>query len=1022
MNSKKAIFILGAFLVILAFIALMPVVDIADAKRVSTSAITFEMSREISDLDGGIEKLYGAVPSGEYDVKPVKFAISEEECSIHPIDGFVYLKVGDLKPYTKPGEPQLPMRTFVIKLPKDAEVIGAELTSGNYREIVGELNIVPMPQPVIWSVQKPGKQIVDEKAGKLIANEKFYSLETYFPGKAISYDTGSDGEHKIVLLRIFPVQYVPAEKKAILITDAAVSVYYSYEEREEGETFFPATFAVSQTDIIYAENLIITPPELFEHAKKLEYFHDDKGISTEVVNTTWIYSNYVNASDPPYEGYKNSSIVGWNNITRYNYSLAKRTIKFLNNRSAHQDLKYVTLFGNGRLVPPSYYNYISLGLPDIYNSWIPTDFLYASPDYDFVSNYMVGRIPVNNSEEAEHVVQKIKDWDANLSYDWFKNVTLIGGAPFLRSYYIGELATVDSVNRGYFNGMNLTKLYLSDGNYTPEKVQSAYKGDYGFIYQFSHGSGDEMAKHDPHEGWVDTINTTILKNLPSNTNLSIVASVACMNGAFDTKLYPNTCYGYAQPISFGEGVLLSNAAGIAYIGGSMVCAGGWNIYLDKGYLHIIKEPYMQGMLTYLFEAYHNGSNTLGNMTKTAMEKYVERNDFTDSVNNRTFFEFTLLGDPALELLPQQPSVSYQQPFSTALNPSYYTGGDEPFYNTSTNITINSTTDSPKVFTKRIDTFEFTTIEKMENATTGGTFEYAFSSTNWTEYLVRTESEDGKEGWLYLRAITPWNKTGMVFVVDESSEGYKNYYDDALSANGYTYDTWDWRNIRLCGSPNNSILAQYDAVVWFTGDILPLFLTSKDIENLASYLDSCGNLFISGQTIGHYLPTIREEAFYHNYLHAGYCNDYPYIYTLEGIAGDAIGDGLAINISGGDGANNQFFQEEIAPHDENASMVFNYTGNGCGAIKANTTTYKVVYFAFGFEAINNSADRNTVMGRVIGWLSSWSFDTGTGTYPSIFGTHNGTITPSHDVLADKMYTYPCSGTGGHSEYVRIWGMG
>ena len=1007
------------FVLVIAFTIFVCVSSVAGA--VTRVPLSFGLAENLSELN--IAKVTGTVPTGEYDVKTIRFEIDAAECSIHPIDGFVYLKVGDLKPYTKPGEPQLPMQTFVIKLPKDAEVIGAELTSGNYREIVGELNIVPMPQPVIWSVQKPGKQIADEKAGKLIADEKVYSLETYFPGKAISYDTGSDGEHKIVLLRVFPVQYVPAEKKAIWITDAEVSVYYREGEREEGETFFPATFAVSQTGILNAENLIITPPELFEHAKKLENFHDGKGISTEVVNTTWIYSNYVNASDPPYEGYKNSSIVGWKNITGYNYSLAKRTIKFLNNRSAHPDLKYVTLFGNGRLVPPSYYIYNKLeifGELGFYNSWIPTDFLYASPDYDFVSDYMVGRIPVNNSEEAEHVVQKIKDWDANMSYDWFKNVTLIGGAPFKMSYYIGELATVDSVNRGYFNGMNLTKLYLSDGNYTPEKVQSAYKGDYGFIYQFSHGSGNEMAKHDPHEGWVDTINTTILKNLSSNTNVPIVASVACMNGAFDTKLYPNTCYEYAQPISFGEGVLLSNAAGIAYIGGSRVCAGGWNNYLDKGYLHVIKEPYMQGMLTYLFEAYHNGSNTLGNMTKTAMEKYVEENEFSDPINNRTFFEFTLLGDPALGLLPQQPSVSYQQPFSTALNPDYYTDGDEPFYiNTGTNITINSTTDSPKVFTKRIDTFEFTTVEKMENATTGDAFEYVFSSTNWTEYAVRTESEDGKEGWLYLRTRTPWNKTGMVFVVDESVEGYKNYYEDALSANGYTYDTWDWQR-RLCGSPNNSILAQYDAVVWFTGDIVPLFLTSKDIENIATYLDSGGNLFISGQTIGHFLAESGEEEFYHNYLHADYCNDYPDIYTLEGIAGDAIGDELAINISGGDGADNQFFQEEIAPYDENASMVFNYTGDGCGAIKANTTTYKVVYFAFGFEAINNSADRNTVMGRVIRWLSSWNFDTGTGTYPSIFGTHNGTITPSHDVLADKMYTYPCSGTGGHSEYVRMWG--
>jgi len=48
-----------------------------------------------------------------------------------------------------------------------------------------------------------------------------------------------------------------------------------------------------------------------------------------------------------------------------------------------------------------------------------------------------------------------------------------------------------------------------------------------------------------------------------------------------------------------------------------------------------------------------------------------------------------------------------------------------------------------------------------------------------------------------------------------------------------------------------------------------------------------------------------------------------------------------------------------------------------------------------------------------------FDTGEGTYPSISGMHEGTITPSKDIPVQKMYTYPCIGTGGHSEYVKIW---
>ena len=44
------------------------------------------------------------------------------------------------------------------------------------------------------------------------------------------------------------------------------------------------------------------------------------------------------------------------------------------------------------------------------------------------------------------------------------------------------------------------------------------------------------------------------------------------------------------------------------------------------------------------------------------------------------------------------------------------------------------------------------------------------------------------------------------------------------------------------------------------------------------------------------------------------------------------------------------------------------------------------------------------------------------YPSIPGTHTGTITPSQDLTVQKLYTYPCAGTGGHTEYVRIYGNG
>ncbi|KAF5430024.1 hypothetical protein C5S39_08225, partial [Candidatus Methanophagaceae archaeon] len=51
-----------------------------------------------------------------------------------------------------------------------------------------------------------------------------------------------------------------------------------------------------------------------------------------------------------------------------------------------------------------------------------------------------------------------------------------------------------------------------------------------------------------------------------------------------------------------------------------------------------------------------------------------------------------------------------------------------------------------------------------------------------------------------------------------------------------------------------------------------------------------------------------------------------------------------------------------------------------------------------------------------------FDTGLGSYPTIPGTHNGTITPSQTITVSTLYTYPSPGTGGHAESIEIYENG
>ena len=162
--------------------------------------------------------------------------------------------------------------------------------------------------------------------------------------------------------------------------------------------------------------------------------------------------------------------------------------------------------------------------------------------------------------------------------------------------------------------------------------------------------------------------------------------------------------------------------------------------------------------------------------------------------------------------------------------------------------------------------------------------------------------------------------------------------------------------------------------------MPIFGTLVFLENqegLIDYLDNGGRLFITGQNIGMHLSG-SYIPLYTDYLHAAYIQDYTGLYTLSGVTGDAISDGMALSISGGDGADNQEFADEIDPiapavsiffYDEEAKAPEGIIGSGTGALRVDTGTYRVVYFAFGFEAINDldGTNRAAVMDGVLSWL-------------------------------------------------------
>ena len=106
---------------------------------------------------------------------------------------------------------------------------------------------------------------------------------------------------------------------------------------------------------------------------------------------------------------------------------------------------------------------------------------------------------------------------------------------------------------------------------------------------------------------------------------------------------------------------------------------------------------------------------------------------------------------------------------------------------------------------------------------------------------------------------------------------------------------------------------------------------------------------------------------------------------------------------------------------------NETGNYSLTILQNGSYNVTVNPPYGTNLMSDTTTVNLTVGQItvanfmLQEGETLIFDTSTpaNPYPSIFGTHNGTITPNQTITVSKLYTYPCAGAGGHTEYARIW---
>ncbi len=235
------------------------------------------------------------------------------------------------------------------------------------------------------------------------------------------------------------------------------------------------------------------------------------------------------------------------------------------------------------------------------------------------------------------------------------------------------------------------------------------------------------------------------------------------------------------------------------------------------------------------------------------------------------------------------------------------------------------------------------------------------------------AEGYQKNFEFYQGISP----SVLLVDDDDGARAETYFLTALDSLGISANT---QNHLTDGPLLFETMLQYPTIIWQCESSFFETLDSTDRAELTLYLETGGNLFITGQDIGwdlcdpsgSQLPASNgaSRTFYENYLHARYYNDDSEFSAVSGVDGDPISDGLSFDVyEPGLPPEAQYPSEIEILHP--AISIFNYPNSLSGALRYEGL-YRLVYFAFGgYEAIVQKPARDLVMRRVMNWLNGLS---------------------------------------------------
>ena len=129
---------------------------------------------------------------------------------------------------------------------------------------------------------------------------------------------------------------------------------------------------------------------------------------------------------------------------------------------------------------------------------------------------------------------------------------------------------------------------------------------------------------------------------------------------------------------------------------------------------------------------------------------------------------------------------------------------------------------------------------------GGYFSIGYKgnfTTVFTSMSLANIPDDSERAELMYNTLQ-WigNVSNVLLVDDDGGDIFEVFYENALDALGVNYTYYEVPGYTANG-PNETVLSNYDLVIWFTGGAWSYTLTDSDVGNLSAYLDNGGKLWL-----------------------------------------------------------------------------------------------------------------------------------------------------------------------------------